>query len=113
MNKIEYIDNNIGTTSEEFYNKASKLLRAMTGKDLVDYVSYDTWIKPFREVCSVTEKGGILISRAMEYVERTGDYTISLIATNNIIYQYFETPFQNDDDNRLWYRFEFLNKKGE
>ena len=113
MNKIEYIDDNIGTTSEEFYNKASKLLRAMVGKDLVDYVSYDTWIKPFREVCSVTEKGDMLISRATEYVERTKDYTISLIATNNSIYQYFETSFQDNDDNRVWYRFEFLNKEGE
>lgn len=104
MNKIEYIDNNIGTTSEEFYNKASKLLRAMIGKDLVDYVSYDTWVKPFRDVYSVTEKGSILVTRDMEYVERTKDYTISLISAD----------LPNDEGiNERWYRFEYLNKEGE
>lgn len=106
MNKIEYVDNGACTTSEEFYNKASKLLRAMIGKDLVDYVSYDTWIKPFRDVYDVSRDGKILVSRAMEYVERTKDYTISLISTE----------FQNIEDingmdiNGVWYRFEFLNK---
>ncbi len=99
MNKIEYIDSSIGTTSEEFYNKASKLLRAMIGKDLVDYVSYDTWIKPFREVCSVTERGNILVSHPMAYLERVDDYIISLVCSEDI--------------NRLWYKFEFLNKEGE
>ena len=99
MNKIEYIDNNIGTTSEEFYNKASKLLRAMMGKDLVDYVSYDTWIKPFREVCSVAEKGSILVSHPMAYIERVDDYIISLVCSGDI--------------DEKWYKFEFLNKEGE
>lgn len=109
MNKIEYIDNNIGTTSEEFYNKASKLLRAMIGKDLVDYVSYDTWIKPFRDVHDASRDGKILISQPMEYVERTKDYTISLMSAN---LPSDEDP-NNKDKNEIWYRFEYLNKEGE
>jgi len=99
MNKIEYIDNNIDTTLEEFYNKASKLLRAMIGKDLVDYVSYETWIKPFRDVHDASRDGKILISQPMEYVERTDGYIMSLTCSEDI--------------NRKRYRFEFLNKEGE
>jgi len=99
MKKLSYTDNNPNTTTEIFYNEASKLLKAMTGKDLVDYVSYDTWTNPFREIHNASEDGKILIVQPMKYVERNEDYLISLS------YEY------NVREKKYW--LDFVDKKGE
>ena len=99
MKKLSYTDNNPNTTTETFYNEASKLLKAMTSKDLIDYVSYDTWINPFREIHNASEDGKILIVQPMKYVERNEDYLISLS------YEY------NVREKKYW--LDFVDKKGE